>query len=511
MNQLYIRILGILLFSLFIQQLTGQDPATNSYEPCLRKAELKKLHLPEVKILQLEEKDLPVRHLMVNGIIGQEIRFELLLPMDWNGRFAMGGGGGFVGSIQNSAAFSLSRGFATAGTDTGHQGAGQRTTWAMDHLERQLNFGYMAIHRTAVVSKEIIRRYYCQPSLYNYFLGCSRGGGQAMMEAQRYPEDFDGIVAGAPAFTWPALGVEFIENTKAIYPDGLHKPILSRDELELLESEVLQQCDSLDGLKDGIINDPRRCQINYNLFPMCKFDNQPDCFTGAQIDAIQAVYDGVTLNGQSVYPGFPCGGEGQQGGWFPWIVGSPSDTFDYSKTSLEYRYATAVFKYFVFHDTTWDYRHYDFNRFFEDTRFASSFLDATSTDYSTFQDRGGKMIIYHGWNDAALSALSTIEHYQKASEHDSNLQENIRLFLLPGVLHCARGNGPDQADWLTYIQNWVERNQPPDRVLVSKKQNGKTLMTRPVFPYPGQAVYDGEGDPGAPGSFKRRISEAENE
>lgn len=500
-----ISILFVLLMS--VNALFAQERNRKDHAPCLTKEQLKELVLSEVRITSVVEEQSPVHHLSVLGVIGKEIQFELLLPEEWNGRFAMGGGGGFVGSIQNSAGFSLSRGFATVGTDTGHQGSGHRATWAKNNIERQLNFGYMAIHRTAVVAKEIIRRYYCDPPQYNYFVGCSRGGGQAMMEAQRFPEDFDGIVAGAPAFTWPALGTEFIQNTKALYPEKLNEPIISRSDLALLEQLVLKQCDELDGIQDGIINDPRGCTVDFDLFPVCESPEESDCFSRAQLDAIRTVYEGVTLEGKEVYPGFPYGAEGQPGGWFPWIVGLPSDTALFERTGLQYRYGSEVFKYFVYHDSTWDFRNADFSDFHKKSRFASSFLDATSTDYSTFKAMGGKMIIFHGWNDPALSALSTIQHYEEALGQDSFLPDYLRLFLLPGVLHCAGGPGPDNADWLEHIQNWVENGNAPERVIVSGKKGQDTLMSRPVFPYPYVAEYDGKGDPNVPESFFKKKTE----
>jgi len=501
------RINLIIVLLMGVCSLYAQESSIDNQVPCLTAEQLQMLNLPEVRIISVAANQNPVPHLSVHGIIGKEIQFELLLPQEWNGRFAMGGGGGVVGSIQNSAKFSLSRGFATVGTDTGHQGSGVRANWAQNDIERQLNFGYMAIHRTAVVAKEIIRQYYCHSPDYSYFLGCSRGGGQAMMEAQRFPEDFNGIVAGAPAFTWPALGTEFIQNTKALYPDKLNEPIISRTDLELLERLVLEQCDTIDGIRDNIINDPRRCTINYDAFPICESTGEKDCFTREQLNAIRTVYDGVVLEGKEIYPGFPPGAEGQPGGWFPWIVGLASDTASFEKTGLQYRYGSEVFKHFVFHDTSWDYRTADFTDFLDKSRFASSFLDATSTDYSSFKELGGKMIIYHGWNDPALSALSTIEHYEEAYSQDTLLPDYLRLFLLPGVLHCAGGPGPDKTDWMEHIQNWVENGVVPERIIVSKQQGEDILMSRPVFPYPYVIEYDGKGNPDKPESFHKSLPE----
>ena len=163
-------------------------------------------------------------HCKVTGVIGKEINFELLLPLNWNGIYVMGGGGGFVGSVQNMAAGKVKEGYATSGTDTGHKTVGLGSaSWALNDMERQVNFGHLAVHRTAEVSKAIIGNYYGNWPKYSYFMGCSRGGGQAMMEAQRYPGDFDGIIAGAPAFDWISIAVEAIQNTQAVYPDEAYR------------------------------------------------------------------------------------------------------------------------------------------------------------------------------------------------------------------------------------------------------------------------------------------------
>ena len=227
----------ILIHSLLFGRMSDNPMQT----PCLPCEELTNLELPDIAITQASLEEEPVAHCKVVGRIGSEINFELLLPQDWNGRFAMGGGGGFVGSIQNIANKSISKGYATAGTDTGHQGNGIRADWALNNMERQVNFGHLAVHRTAIVSKVIISQFYCAKPEYSYFVGCSRGGGQAMMEAQRYPDDFDGIVTGAPAFNWPAFGAEFIQNIKAIYPnpDRLNDPVITADNLKLLQSLIL--------------------------------------------------------------------------------------------------------------------------------------------------------------------------------------------------------------------------------------------------------------------------------
>ena len=257
-----------------------------------------------------------------------------------------------------------------------------------------------------------------------------------MMDAQRYPDDFDGIVAGAPAFSWP----------------------------------------------DDAVSD--------------------HCFTQDQLNAVKTVYAKVANESGTIYPGYPYGGENELGGWFGWVIGPEGRVEESGFPSAQYGFGTEIFKYLVFQDSTWDYSKYGFSDYFEETRHASAYLDATSADYSGFKKRNGKLIIYHGWNDLALSALSTIDHYEAVEKKDPEVREYFRLFMLPGVLHCGGGPGPAQTDWIELIRDWVENDTPPERVIVRKMKDGEVIMTRPVFPYPRKAVYDGKGDPNKECSFK---------
>ena len=323
--------------------LLAQVTTISDKDSCIPCKELKNLILPDVVVSEATEVEEPVSHCKILGIIGKEINFELLLPKDWNSRFVMGGGGGFAGSIQNRARSSINNGYATAGTDTGHEGNNIKADWALNNMERQVNFGHLAVHRTAVVSKEIIRRFYCSSSIYNYFIGCSRGGGQAMMEAQRYPNDFDGIIAGAPAFNWPAIGAENIQNAQAIYPDPtkLDEPVISLANLKLLQAKILEECDALDGIEDQIIADPRDCDFNIDLLPRCPENTESDnCFTSTQLEAIKVVYSGVTNQGEEIHPGFPFGCENEPRGWLYWIVGPNERTMELNLPSLQFAFGT---------------------------------------------------------------------------------------------------------------------------------------------------------------------------
>ena len=491
MRNFFISFLLLFSISLSFAQIN------KSCKPC---QELLHLQFPDVTILSAEHKRSDTIKasfedwaptIIINqpfcrvlGVISAEINFELLMPEEGNGRFLMSGGGGFVGNIQNAFRHKVNDGFATAGTDAGHKG-GSDAKWAYNNMERQLNFGKLAVHRTAVVSKLIMQQYYCALPSKSYFVGCSRGGGQAMVEAQFYPEDFDGIVAGAPAYNWPALAAKGIVHSQHNYPDPNHlKPIITSDNLQLLQAEVLKQCDLLDGSKDGILEDPRRCKFAFSKLPVCP-DGQSGskCFTKEQIAAIKSVYSPLVVDGKEIYPSFPFGAEAEMNSWDMWIAGT--SPYAPNGRSLDDMFATNIFKYFVFNDSSWDYTKYDFKNFSRNTAYASAFLDATNTDYGTFKKRNGKIIFFHGWNDPALSAFSTINHYEGIIKQDKNAFEYARLFLLPGVLHCDGGPGCDEVDWISLIIDWVEQAKAPNQLVASKTVQGK-IITKNIYPYPKQ-------------------------
>ncbi len=497
-----------LLFAGFCPLVLPAQNNSNS-KKCIPCQQLKDLRIPDVTILDaqslkndtIEGEVITVPFCRVLGKISKEINFELLLPDQWNERFLMSGGGGFVGNIQNSFRDRLNSGYATVGTDAGHTGSGLDASWGLNNMERQIDFGRLAIHLTAVVSKFVIHAYYCSDPAYSYFMGCSRGGGQAMVEAQIYPEDFDGIVAGAPAFSWPAFGAKFMQISQKNYPNpnDLSKTVITKDNLRVLQEDILSQCDTLDGIRDHIISDPGKCKFDFSVLPVCPDSpGNARCFTAGQLAAIKTVYEALTNKQDTIYPGFPFGAENEPGSWDVWIAGNNPEM---KSPSLHFLFGTGVFKYLVFNDPRWDYSKYDFSSFFKETRYASSYLDATQTDYSEFKKRNRKMIMYHGWNDPALSAFATIRHFQQVELKDKDVRSYFRLFLLPGVLHCSGGPGPDQADWLELIRDWVEKGKAPERVVMTKKQNDKIIMTRPVFPFPKVAIYSGKGDTNSEKNF----------
>ena len=320
------------------------------------------------------------------------------------------------------------------------------------------------------------------------------------MEAQRYPHDYDGIVSGAPALDWPGFTAAALHSMQHLYPDpeNLSAPILRRQDLQQLHAEVLRQCDAQDGLKDGILDDPRECDFDLS---------QVSGFAPAQRAAIRAVLDGPSNQNGRIFPGIPLGAEGDPAGWFYWVTGPlPPSLIEQQKfPSVAFAIGTEFFRYFVFSDPAWDYSTYDFNTFESDTHLLATFLNSTNPDLNDFRDHNGKLILWHGWGDAALTAYATIDYYEQVAERDPTHRDYVRMYLLPGVMHCLGGPGPDSVDWLSTIVDWVEHGKAPKKLIASKfDDDGQVSMSRPLYPYPQRAVYSGSGSVNDAGSFLLR-------
>ncbi len=469
--------------------------------------------LPDVSITSVTKETDFAPHTKVSGTIANNIHFELLLPEDWNGKFVFGGGGGYVGSVMNTAlGFGIvEQGYATVGTDTGHEGHPVDGSWAHNDLEAIVNFGHMAVHRTTVNSKAIIEAFYGKKIDYSYFFGCSRGGGQALMEAQRYPEDFDGIVSGAPAYNWThGVGAGFTHNQQQMFPDPtqLKQALVTVEDLELLETSYLAHCDALDGIEDGIINDPLACDFDINTL-LCTDGQNTSCLTLNKIKAIQAVYEGPKNSKGALYYGFPIGGETDPGGWDRWITGGIKDgavedfqvgvTTEAEAPSVPnggFGIGIDMMKYFIYQDPNWNYTEFDFENFDEDSKAIANALNATDPDLSKFRANNGKLLLFTGWSDMAISPLGTLAYYEQVVGLDASATEDVRLFMMPGVMHCAGGPGPWFVNWVEAIDLWVTGQESPDQIPVYfVDEQMQAAGSRLLCAYPEKAIYDGKGDP----------------
>lgn len=456
-------------------------------------------------------------HCVVEGAVEGRIRLRARLPVagDWNGRFMMGGGGGFVGLIQNhalgpmagSGGDALSRGYATVATDTGHRGHPPETalldaSWALDNLPGIKDWGYRAVPKVADAVKRLIEAHYGEPATHNYFLGCSNGGRQAMKAAQLNPHLFDGIIAMAPAFDWTGIMLGQLAIAHAMFPDGdRQKPVLSEADVKTVAEAVDNHCDDIDGIADGIISDPASCEFDPR-------EALPD-FSDAQLRAVEAVYEGVEIEGRQFHPGFPPGSEAAPGAWDLWFTGSATPQWfsGASPTSAGSRFVLETFRYLAANDSTIELSDLTLDTaLVDELRFIARIASATNPDLTNFRDAGGKLLIIQGLADHALPAGHTKRYYERVSERmGAEVDEFMRLFLLPGVTHCAGGDGPDRVDMIDAIERWVENEQPPQALQAVKfDADGEMLMARPVCPYPQQQHHDGEGDATKPGSFECR-------
>ncbi|MCP5433450.1 MAG: tannase/feruloyl esterase family alpha/beta hydrolase [Alphaproteobacteria bacterium] len=465
-------------------------------EPCDR---LRDLALPDVRIAAAEEIAAPVPHCKATGVIGREINFAVWLPDVWNGKFMMGGGGGYVGSVQNQANIqgALLKGYATAGTDTGHTSTGVDASWALGNLERIVNYAHAAVHRVGETAKAVARAHYGKPASRAYFAGCSTGGRQALISAQRYPEDFDAIIAGAPVLDFTGTMAGAINFTKTLYPhpDKAAGPALSPGDRAALKAAILNACDAEDGLADGILNDPRACRFDPKALA-CSGANRDGCLSAEELAGVRAIYDGPRTSKGRLYYGYPMGGEDEPGGWDRWIVGS-KDAVGPGLPSIGYGIAASFMRNFVFRDPNWTYETYDLETFAADTELMAATLNATDTDLSAFRARGGKLLLYHGWSDSALTANATVGYVEGVYARDPKAREDVRLFLLPGVLHCMGGPGPDRVDFIEALERWDETGAAPDTLTASFRAGGGG---RTLCAYPQKAAFQG-GDPRDPASF----------
>jgi feruloyl esterase len=424
----------------------------------------------------------------VTGIIQPEVKFEIWMPEKWNNKLLAVGNGGLAGSINFRQMMEpLQRGYATSSTDTGHESRNNDASWAQGHMQRVIDFAHRSIHVMAQADKAIIQAFYGARPAHAYFSGCSQGGQEALMSVQRYPQDFDGVIAGDPANFWTHNQVDHIFTVLATQGDSY----IPASKVPTLAAAVNQACDALDGIQDGILNDPRRCHFDPATL-LCKAGDAPTCLTSAQVDAVRKLYQGP---GEQIYPGLLPGGENGPGGWGNWITGSQPGVNGHANLGLPF------FKYIVFEDPNWDARSFKFETapgFDNDVQFIDYKLgplfNATSSDLSAFRANGGKLIQYHGWSDPDITPLNSVNYYESVSKAMPGASDFYRLFMVPGMQHCTGGPGPAKFDMVGVLEQWVEHGTAPEKVIASHVTNsGDVDRTRPLCPYPQEAQWKGTG------------------
>ena len=419
-----------------------------------------------------------------------DIQVEVWLPVaNWNGRFEAVGNGGLAGSIgTQQMAEALRDGYATAGTDTGHRGGPMTGNWALGHPEKIVDFGYRAVHEMTVEAKVLIAAFYGAGAHFSYWNGCSEGGAQGLSEAQRFPDDYDGIIAGAPANYMVHLQAGGNWIAQAIHKDPA--TFLPPAKLPAIAAAVMAQCDAADGVKDGVLEDPRTCRFDPATL-LCKGEDNASCLTAPQIEGLKKVYDGAKnpRTGKQVFPGYMRGGEA---GWGVWIAGT-----DVPPRNLQHGISVAFFSSFVFDDPNWDWKTFDFDK---DVAYADKKVGATlnhiNPDLTAFKKHGGKLLQYHGWNDPAISPLNSIDYFESVQQKMGDTRTFYRLFMAPGMEHCIGGPGPSQFDKMAVIVDWVEHRKAPERI--SATRPGRT---RPLCPYPKIAKSKGSGSTDEAESF----------
>ncbi|MEO3828589.1 tannase/feruloyl esterase family alpha/beta hydrolase [Actinomadura sp. B10D3] len=453
---------------------------------------------------------IPEEHCLIKGYVSPQVEFELRLPTgSWNGRYLQLGCGGLCGTVQpddpmqhlpGGCAPPDDGGTAIASGGGGHTGAGSTDgLWAHSDPQLRVDFGYRSEHVIALASKAIIKAYYGQAPRYSYFNGCSNGGRQALMEAQRFPDDFDGIIAGAPSNMLTALSGELLPWNARVNKGADGRQILDPDKLPFLHREVMAACDPADGLKDGLIDDPRNCRFDPAALRCTR--TQQDCLTAEEVDVVRKLYGGpVDRKGRRLYPsGLPLGSEAA---WRDYVIAPAGKTSILGTLGLNYLKYMSSWTNPPSSFTLDDHR-FDITTF-KKLRRMSGIYDSADPDLTRYRDRGGKLILWHGWADPGIPAQSTIAYYHAVTERMGGLkatQEFARLFLFPGVYHCASGHGPHKFDLFNPLYDWVEKGTSPHQIIAADTREGQK-RTRPVYPYPMQAKYTGTGSIDDAANFK---------
>ncbi len=418
-----------------------------------------------------------------------DIKIEVWMPSaNWNGKFQAVGNGAFSGAIAYPAMLTaLARGYATGSTDTGHSGGS--ASFALGHPEKVVDFGWRSVHEMTVSSKKIIAAYYESGPKFSYWNGCSAGGRQAMKEAQRFPADFDGIIAGAPGLDWTGRASQAVRVAQVLQrTEGAR---LSSAKAQVVHTAAVNACDMLDGVKDGLIENPKQCKFDPAVL-QCKSGDDASCLTPVQVETVRLLYSPyVNSKTRREAPGLLPGSEL---GWtdLGWSASARATGLD-------------QFRFIVFQDPKWEIDKFsvegDLARAEETDR---DTINALDPNLKPFIDRGGKLIQYHGWSDPQISPASSVQYYQRVVDTlggAGKVHGSYRLFMAPGMGHCSGGEGPNTFDMVSALEQWVEQGKAPDQILASHATKGEVDRTRPLCPYPQVATYKGTGSTNEAANF----------
>lgn len=433
----------------------------------------------------------------VRGLIAPKLNFELRLPRKWNTKLHYGGGGGYNGAIPPVDTGALTKGFAQVSSDSGHQGSGLDASFARNDPLAAAQFGYLSVPTVMEAAHEIVRQYYHRRARYAYFEGCSNGGREALIQVQRHPSLFDGVISRAPAYNWVGLMGAFNRTAKALAaPGGSFSPA----KVSTLSKAVLNACDAADGVADGIVSNPAACTFNpATLRCPGGADTGDSCLSDAQLAVVKSWTDPITFaGGRYRNAGWPLSGnEDAPGGWNPWV----SDGI-----RLQFLFQDTTVKNYLANDPTANSLLYDFNSNVPALDAMAALNDATDARIYNFVGSGGKLILWHGTNDSALSYRATTEYYERvvqAMGGRENANQFVRYYLAPGVNHCAGGPGADSTDLLAALDNWVSKHKAPRTLLAEQRDatSGATVLSRPLCVYPAYPRYKGRGDPNLATSY----------
>ncbi|UCG88699.1 MAG: tannase/feruloyl esterase family alpha/beta hydrolase [Gemmatimonadota bacterium] len=440
----------------------------------------------------------------VSGMIAPEIEFRVSLPDDWNRRVYMTGNGGHAGEDLDAPYLvarhenALRHGFVTAATNTGHSAAKEpEATFAFNNDQKLVDYAFRAVHLTAVTAKQMAAAYYDQPVAFSYWDGCSTGGRQGLMEAQRFPADFDGILAGAPVLDFTGTTVMGLWYGRV--QDEIPIPV---EIMDIVSHAVTGKCDAIDGLEDGLIEDPRNCDFDpLHDLPICTAEQaEVDCITRPQAEALQKMYSGpMTSGGENIFPGMPLGAEkvarGFGGALYSGWAGTVLNVGEREAFAIAIAKSSMRYMAFPQDQPDWEASTFNFDEDPQKLTALGDLVDAVDPELSDFAARGGKLLMYFGWADPLLMPQMGVDYYEAALEANGpDTTDFFRLFMMPGVFHCAGGYGPDRFDGMTPLIEWVENGTPPEALRASRVEDGEVIRSRPLCSYPQVARYRGAGD-----------------